>query len=744
MLRGSFRRPLNRIINDNGVNNKVNKISSNMTKDINNQIVRYAGSNSGGWFEKLKNKVGASNNNSNINSMMNNAGPNANVSDASIHAYSQKLGTIQNSDEFAHHAERLASASPLQAIKSIEAGWSSGKLPISDEILRVYLKAAAQEGYIEKVNINELLKLAQIHANKTSSAGSEVNMNENLATSINMLNARIALMANSKSHTPPPIYQQQPQSKWYWRLAEFALKGGMYFLLAAVILSMFTEASKGNSPANSMMGGGAILAENPNKKFDDVKGCDESKAELEEIVQYLKNPAKFKRLGGEPAKGILLTGPPGTGKTLLAKAVAGEAKVPFYFCSGSDFEEMFVGVGARRVRDMFNNARTNSPSIIFIDEIDSVGGKRNNSMSHQSYRATLNQLLCEMDGFKEQSGVIVIAATNAPDILDSALLRPGRFDKVISVPLPDIGGRQDILEHYAQKMKMAKDIDFEQISRGTQGFSGADLNNLINQAAVYAAVENMSDVTMGALEWARDKILMGSERKTAIIEESTRKLTAYHEAGHAIMAIKTEGSMPIHKATIMPRGRALGMVSQLLDGDGTSITRKRMLANMDVCMGGRVAEELIFGYDEVTGGASSDIQQASRLARHMVAQLGLSDSIGPIDLEKASGKQKDQVEEEVKRLLHESYARAQKCLQTNHKELENLAKGLLQYETLSGEEVVKVMKGYKIDPKKRSQKPSRQLKPIRKPSRSSSNIPASLSSDRQDKQDRPPTSKQSM
>lgn len=734
MLRGSFRRTLNRIINDNGYN-KMNKVSSNMNNNINHQIIRCSSSNNGGWFEKLRNKIGASSNSSRNSNTIN---------DASLHAYSQKLNTIQNPDEFAHHIDRLASASPLQAIKSIEAGWSSGKLPINDSILRVYLKAAALEGHIDKVNVTELLKLAQMNADKTSSSSSSGNEfgNENLATSINMLNARIALMANAKPNIQPPIYQQSQQQKWYWRLAEFAFKGGLYFLFAAVVISIFTEASKGGSPASAMMGGGAILAEKSNKKFVDVKGCDESKAELEEIVQYLKNPTKFKRLGGEPAKGILLTGPPGTGKTLLAKAVAGEAKVPFYFCSGSDFEEMFVGVGARRVRDMFTNARANSPSIIFIDEIDSVGGKRNNSLSHQSYRATLNQLLCEMDGFKEEAGVIVIAATNAPDILDSALLRPGRFDKIVSVPLPDIGGRQDILEHYAHKMKMAKDIDFEQISRGTQGFSGADLNNLINQAAVYAAVENMSEVTMAALEWARDKILMGSERKTAVIEESTRKLTAYHEAGHAIMAIKTEGSMPIHKATIMPRGRALGMVSQLLDGDGTSITRKRMLANMDVCMGGRVAEELIFGYDEVTGGASSDIQQASRLARHMVAQLGLSDSIGPIDLENASGKQKDQVEEEVKRLLHESYARAQKCLQTNHKELENLANGLLKYETLSGEEVVKVMKGYKIDPKKRSQKPSRELKRIRKPTRTSSGIAASLSNDRQE-QDSSNQSKQS-
>lgn len=376
---------------------------------------------------------------------------------------------------------------------------------------------------------------------------------------------------------------------------------------------------------------------------------------------------------------------------------------------------MFVGVGARRVRDLFSSARNKSPCIIFIDEIDAIGGKRNDKGANQTYRATLNQLLVEMDGFKEDNGVIVIAATNSPERLDTALLRPGRFDKHVNVPLPDIGGRTEILEHYAAKMKMSKDIDYEQIARSTQGFSGADLFNLLNQAAVHSAMKQMSSVSMASLEWAKDKILMGSERKTAIIEESTRRLTAFHEAGHALVALKTDGSEPIHKATIMPRGRALGMVAQLQDGDGTSYSRKKMLARLDVCMGGRVAEELIFGADEVTGGAMNDIQQASRLARTMVAQLGLSDSIGAIDLSEATGRQKEEVEKEVKRLLDESYARAKNLLTTNRKELENLAKGLLTYETLSGEEVVKVMKGQKIDTKNRSQKPSRQLKRIPKP-----------------------------
>ena len=353
---------------------------------------------------------------------------------------------------------------------------------------------------------------------------------------------------------------------------------------------------------------------------------------------------------------MLLTGPPGTGKTLLARAIAGEAEVPFFFTSGSEFEEMFVGVGARRVRDLFEQARKKSPCIIFIDEIDAIGGSR--QLKDQSaMKMTLNQMLVEMDGFDQSDGVIVIAATNFPDSLDSALVRPGRFDKHVDVPMPDIGGRKavllyysmlyytisyytmlyliitllpwiKILELYGNKIPLSDDVDLEQIARGTPGFSGAELFNLINQAALKASIEGLRSVGMQALEYAKDKIMMGAERKSAVIRPETIKMTAFHEAGHALVALKTEGSDPIHKATVIPRGRSLGMVMQLRDGDQTSMTKKEMLARMDVCFGGRIAEELIFGVDSVTSGASNDIQQATKIAYSMVSKLGFNSKVG--------------------------------------------------------------------------------------------------------------------
>lgn len=431
-------------------------------------------------------------------------------------------------------------------------------------------------------------------------------------------------------------------------------------------------------------------------KFEDVKGVDEAKAELEEIVLYLKDPTRFTRLGGKLPRGVLLTGPPGTGKTLLAKAIAGEADVPFFYASGSQFEEVYVGLGAKRIRELFEAAKKKKTAIIFIDEIDAVGGTR--KLKDQSaLKMTLNELLVQMDGFDANDGIIVVGATNFVESLDPALLRPGRFDKHVTVPLPDIGGRKAILEMYAKKTKLAPDVDLNILARGTTGMSGADLSNLINQAAIKASVDGLNAITMQVMEYAKDKILMGAERKTAVISKATARNTAFHEAGHAVVGVLTEGAMPIHKATIMPRGPSLGMVSMLPEGDQTSQSKREMLAMMDVAMGGRAAEELIFGDEFVTSGASNDIQQATRIARAMVTKFGFSDSVGIVYHggevgEEASAETRAMVDTEVKKLTQGAYTRA-KALLTKYADRHRLlAETLLEYETLTGDEVRDLVK----------------------------------------------------
>ncbi|AHM04236.1 Cell division protein FtsH [Roseibacterium elongatum DSM 19469] len=443
--------------------------------------------------------------------------------------------------------------------------------------------------------------------------------------------------------------------------------------------------------------------------FDDVAGIDEAKEELEEIVEFLRNPQKFSRLGGKIPKGALLVGPPGTGKTLLARAIAGEAGVPFFTISGSDFVEMFVGVGASRVRDMFEQAKKNAPCIVFIDEIDAVGRSRGVGYGggNDEREQTLNQLLVEMDGFEANEGIIIVAATNRPDVLDPALLRPGRFDRQVQVPNPDIRGRERILGVHARKVPLGPDVDLRIIARGTPGFSGADLANLVNEAALMAARVNRRFVTMEDFENAKDKVMMGSERRSMVMTEDEKKLTAYHEAGHAVVGLNVPDHDPIHKATIIPRGRALGLVLSLPERDQLSVSYTKYTSKIAMAMGGRVAEELVFGKENVTSGAASDIQQVSKIARAMVTQFGYAEDLGYIDYANEqqsylgaygggtnhSEEMQKRIDAEVKKLVDEGYETAKRILTEKREDLERLAQGLLEYETLTGNEILKVING---------------------------------------------------
>jgi cell division protease FtsH len=448
--------------------------------------------------------------------------------------------------------------------------------------------------------------------------------------------------------------------------------------------------------------------------FDDVAGIDEAKGELQEIVEFLKDPQKFQRLGGKIPKGVLLVGPPGTGKTLLARAIAGEANVPFFTISGSDFVEMFVGVGASRVRDMFEQGKKNAPCIIFIDEIDAVGRHRGAGLGggNDEREQTLNQMLVEMDGFESNEGVILIAATNRPDVLDPALLRPGRFDRQVVVPNPDVLGREKILRVHMRKVPLAADVDPKVIARGTPGFSGADLANLVNEAALMAARLGKRVVAMAEFEHAKDKVMMGAERRSLVMSEDERRMTAYHEAGHAIVTLHEPECDPIHKATIIPRGRALGMVMSLPEGDRYSMSRAKLIANIVRGMGGRAAEELIFGPDKVSNGASSDIKQATDIARRMVTEWGMSDKLGMIaygdnsqevflghtvtQTKNVSEVTAREIDAEIKSLIDAAYARARQILSDNIEELHRLARGLLEYETLTGDEIQQLLRGEPI------------------------------------------------
>ena len=496
----------------------------------------------------------------------------------------------------------------------------------------------------------------------------------------------------------------------------FSVLLGWFPMLLFIGIWIFFMRQMQGGGRNGAMGFGKSRAKLLNEHhgrvtFEDVAGIDEAKTELEEVVEFLRDPSRFQRLGGKIPKGVLLVGPPGTGKTLLAKAIAGEANVPFFTISGSDFVEMFVGVGASRVRDMFEQGKKNAPCIIFIDEIDAVGRHRGAGLGggNDEREQTLNQMLVEMDGFEANEGVILIAATNRPDVLDPALLRPGRFDRQVVVPNPDVLGREKILKVHMRKVPLASDVNARIIARATPGFSGADLANLVNEAALQAARKNRRTVAMAEFEEAKDKVMMGAERRSMVMTEEEKKLTAYHEAGHAVVALHQPASDPIHKATIIPRGRALGMVMRLPEGDRISMARDKLLADLRVACGGRIAEEMIFGADKVTTGASSDIRMVSDVARRMVTEWGLSEKLGflaysadeqEVFLGRSVAQQKNmsdatakQIDSEIRSIVDKAYTDAAGILEKHSDQLELLAKALLEYETLSGDEISTLVEG---------------------------------------------------
>lgn len=511
------------------------------------------------------------------------------------------------------------------------------------------------------------------------------------------------IMPGTKSGTgakEAPLYVVVEESwgatilKWVKMFLWVGLAG--YFLL--VILTMVVEFT--GSLRTRVGQNNEVQPQHQTVRFSDVHGCDEAKEELQELVEFLKNPDKFNRLGGKLPKGVLLVGPPGTGKTMLARAVAGEAGVPVFYMSGSEFDELYVGVGAKRVRDLFAQARNKAPAIIFIDELDAVGGKRN-ARDPAYAKQTLNQLLTELDGFSPSTGVILIAATNYPESLDKALTRPGRFDRNVNVPLPDVRGRVEILKHHMRNMPVAADVDATKLARATSGMSGAELENLCNQAAVHASRLKYKKVNAQNFEWAKDKILMGAENKSRVIREKDKICTAYHEAGHALVNLFTPGSQELYKMTIIPRGRALGVTHQLPEMDAVSMGYDQFLSQIDVSMGGRAAEELVYGPNKVTSGITSDVQAATRVAYHLVTQCGYSPNLGNVDLasdyNSLSSQTKQEIEREVRNIVEAGRQRADKIVKEKRKELEALKDALIEFETLDREEILKILRGEKLE-----------------------------------------------
>lgn len=611
------------------------------------------------------------------------------------------------------YIRELGRQHPEEVINRCESGIFASNMRISQEY------AAA----LRRVSDSSSGKKSLGSIFGTRAAGTKVRA-EDSGMRRNFQGRNSGVQGNMKGMSPQePLHVQISQAgtkeKFFWS----ALKSSLLIFLGISFIGVAMEDKLSPGGALKGMTKDVKPQEDIDVSFMDVKGVDEAKEELQEVVEFLKEPQRFTRLGGKLPKGVLLTGPPGTGKTLLAKAVAGEAGVPFFYMSGSEFEEVFVGVGARRVRDLFKSAKISAPCIIFIDEIDAIGCKRS-ERQNVSTKATLNQLLVEMDGFKSQEGVIVVAATNFPEILDPALLRPGRFDRKVQVGLPDRNGRREIIDLYLNSVRASSDCCSIDIAKGTPGASGADLFNLVNEASLKASIDRREEVTHKDLQWAKDKIQMGKESKSRILTPDDMRCTAFHEAGHALVALLTPGADKVEKATIMPRGRALGMVLTLPSSSEVSTTKKRLLAKMDVAMGGRIAEEITFGPDEITTGASSDMQQATNIARHMVTECGFgawspdNDSVtnngqgessdvddetektfgllyAP-DMKKLSGSSQVLAEKEMRELLRASYNRAKAMLMKHKKQHKWIAEALLEHETLTGEELMQVFNGMKV------------------------------------------------
>eukprot|EP00698_Gefionella_okellyi_P017896 TRINITY_DN5307_c0_g1_i1.p1 TRINITY_DN5307_c0_g1~~TRINITY_DN5307_c0_g1_i1.p1 ORF type:complete len:690 (+),score=143.26 TRINITY_DN5307_c0_g1_i1:95-2071(+) len=622
---------------------------------------------------------------------------------ATVHdAYTRQLRELADQEAFdsqsqVRYLKELLKSDPAGVVDRIE----SRMYAMNEEVFNLYTDALKQTNQFTTSKVRSMYNLL---ADSSSNNGSLWNAKRNppprdgahaqprsneyvfdVRPSAPELAARIV----SDGAGREPIQVTIKDGNGLWTAVRWITLG----FFGLVVYQTFTESFLSKAGSLALGGEAPKPVEHPSVKFSDVCGADEATSEMSEMVLYLRDPGRFTRLGGRLPKGIMLTGKPGTGKTLLARAVAGEAGVPFFYVSGSEFEEVFVGVGARRVRDLFASARKHAPCIIFIDEIDAVGGARSSRESQQQYtKMTLNQLLVEMDGFAQNAGIVVIAATNLPEVLDKALTRPGRFDRHVHVAPPDIAGRRKILQLYLSKVASDPKVDVDVLARGTVGLTGAELSNLVNVAAVQAAVENCDKVTMKHLDFAKDRVLMGAERKSAVISENSRKLTAYHEAGHAIAIMYTPGAMPLHKATVVPRGHSLGMTVMLPDKDEDHVTRQQLLARLDVAMGGRVAEQLIFGDSEVTTGASSDFQQATNIATAMVTQYGMSDKVGkvvmePRDRELQSSKTKVLIDTEIRTLLEQSYSRVAVLLKAKEAELHRLAHALQERETLTADEI---------------------------------------------------------
>jgi ATP-dependent metalloprotease len=610
------------------------------------------------------------------------------------------------------HAERTANNNPTSATaqtafysallranmpKIVIERYQSGRYATNPTADATYLKALQMTGSVPApgapVGTGAMAQGGGLSPDKLQAVGQAV-AGQNYGGQL--------IMPGNKSGTgakEAPLYVVVEESwgatilKWVKTFLWVGLAG--YFLL--VVLTMVVEFT--GSFRTRVGQNNEVQPQHQTVRFSDVHGCDEAKDELQELVEFLKNPDKFNRLGGKLPKGVLLVGPPGTGKTMLARAVAGEAGVPVFYMSGSEFDELYVGVGAKRVRDLFSQARNKAPAIIFIDELDAVGGKRN-ARDPAYAKQTLNQLLTELDGFSPSTGVILIAATNYPESLDKALVRPGRFDRHVTVPLPDVRGRVEILKHHMRNMPIAADVDATNLARATSGMSGAELENLCNQAAVNASRLKYKKVNSQNFEWAKDKIMMGAENKSRVIREKDKVMTAYHEAGHALVNIFTPGSKELYKMTIIPRGHALGVTHQLPEMDAVSYAYDQFLSDIDVAMGGRAAEELVYGPNKVTSGITSDVQQATRTAYHLVTQCGFSAKLGNVDLHSdynnLSSETKQEIEREVRDIVEAGRERADKILKDKRKELEALKDALLEFETLDREEIMKILRGEKL------------------------------------------------